>query len=128
MAVYSGGDGDAEFVSHCRTSRDPSPTWESEGLLDGYPNVSTVNFSSVVSFRAKCKDLLNRVTEGSGCPYLVFTGVSLGSFEIIDGLRKKKNGSLSQMALLYDKVEETHCQVDGRFCACKCKTAVQVDF
>jgi hypothetical protein len=56
---------------------------------------------------AKCMDLLNRVTKGSRCPYLAFTCISPGSFEIIDGLREKKNGSLPQIALLYDKVEET---------------------
>lgn len=45
MALYSGGDSNAEFVSCSRTSSDPSPTLEcgNRGVLNGYPNITIVN-------------------------------------------------------------------------------------
>ncbi|CAK9275573.1 unnamed protein product [Sphagnum jensenii] len=110
MALYHRGENQVEFVPSCPTSRDPSPTREDadlEGVLMGYPNISTAPFTNLVPFKRICFARSKRLVEGTQIPqYLAFTSVSQESFDEIDRIRDQRRGRLPRMTMLYDGREE----------------------
>ncbi len=110
MALYHGEENDVEFVPSCPTPRDPIPTPEDadlEGVLMGYPDISTAPFTNLVAFKRICFARSKRLVEGTQIPqYLAFTSVSQESFDEIDRIRDERRGRLPRMTILYDGREE----------------------
>jgi len=110
MALYHGEENDVEFVPSCPTPRDPIPTPEDadlEGVLMGYPDISTAPFTNLVAFKRICLALSKRLVEGTQTPqYLALTSVSQESLDEIDRIREERRGRLPRMTILYDGREE----------------------
>lgn len=111
MALYDGGNWDDGYVSHVQRSGESGESCaasecEIEPLLSSYPDISIVDFTNMVSFKAMCWDLCNGLVEGRGCPYMAFLHVSPSMFEAIERLRVKRSCPIPRMSILYDKVDE----------------------
>jgi hypothetical protein len=71
-----------------------------EPLLSYYPDIATVDFTNVASFKVICMGVYDELVEGKGCPYLAFLRVSPSIFEAIDRFREKKSCTIPRMSIV----------------------------